>query len=51
MGDGHRPLLVHDKQVIDLLAANKIANMFVVDGGRPVAVAHIAELIQSGYVS
>ena len=38
-------------EVIDLLAANKIANLFVVERGRPVAVAHIAELIQSGYVS
>ena len=38
-------------EVIDLMAANKISNLFVVDGGRPAAVAHIAELIQSGYVS
>jgi len=37
--------------VVDLLAANKISNVFVVDDRRPVAIIHIAELMQAGYVS
>ena len=37
--------------VVDLLAANKIANLFVVQDSRPVAIVHIAELMQAGYVS
>ncbi len=37
--------------VVDLLAANKIANLFVVDDHRPVAIVHVAELMQAGYVS
>jgi arabinose-5-phosphate isomerase len=37
--------------VVDLLAANKIANIFVVDDNRPVAIVHIAELMQAGYVA
>lgn len=37
--------------VVDLLAANKIANLFVVEDGRPVAIVHIAELMQAGYVA
>lgn len=37
--------------VVDLLAANKIANLFVVEDDRPVAVVHVAELMQAGYVS
>ncbi len=37
--------------VVDLLAANKIANLFVLDQGRPVAIVHVAELMQAGYVS
>ncbi len=37
--------------VVDLLAANKIANLFVVDDRRPVAIVHVAELMQAGYVS
>ena len=36
---------------IDLLAANKIGNLFVVEAGRPIAIIHIAELIQAGYVA
>ena len=36
--------------VVDLLAANKIANLFVVENRRPVAIVHIAELMQAGYV-
>ena len=37
--------------VVDLLSANKIANLFVIENERPVAVIHIAELMQAGYVS
>jgi len=37
--------------VVDLLTANKISNLFVVESGRPVAIVHIAELMQAGYVS
>jgi len=37
--------------VVDLLAANKIANLFVVEDERPVAIVHIAELMQAGYVA
>ncbi|MFC5345700.1 SIS domain-containing protein [Brevundimonas staleyi] len=37
--------------VVDLLTANKISNLFVVRDGRPVAIVHIAELMQAGYVS
>ncbi len=37
--------------VVDLLAANKIANLFVVEEDRPVAIVHVAELMQAGYVS
>lgn len=36
--------------VIDLLAANKIANLFVVQDAKPVAIIHIAELMQAGYI-
>jgi arabinose-5-phosphate isomerase len=37
--------------VVDLLTANKISNLFVIDDGRPVAIIHIAELMQAGYVA
>ncbi len=37
--------------VVDLLAANKIANLFVIENDRPVAIVHVAELMQAGYVS
>lgn len=37
--------------VVDLLTANKIANLFVVEDRRPVAIVHIAELMQAGYVA
>jgi arabinose-5-phosphate isomerase len=37
--------------VVDLLAANKIANLFVVEERRPLAIVHIAELMQAGYVA
>jgi len=37
--------------VVDLLSANKIANLFVVDDNRPVAIIHVAELMQAGYIS
>lgn len=36
---------------VDLLSANKIATLFVVEDERPVAIVHIAELMQAGYVS
>ncbi len=37
--------------VVDLLSANKIANLFAVDDNRPVAIIHVAELMQAGYIS
>jgi arabinose-5-phosphate isomerase len=37
--------------VVDLLAANKIANLFVVEDDRPVAIVHVSELMQAGYVA
>ena len=37
--------------VVDLLTANKITNLFVVVNDRPVSIVHIAELMQAGYVS
>jgi arabinose-5-phosphate isomerase len=37
--------------VVDLLSANKIANLFVVEDGKPTAIVHIAELMQAGYVA
>lgn len=39
------------RDVVDLLTSNKISNLFVVENNRPVAVIHIAELMQAGYVS
>lgn len=38
-------------ELVDLLADNHISNLFVVEDGRPVAVAHIGELILGGYVA
>jgi arabinose-5-phosphate isomerase len=35
---------------IDLMTQNKIATLLVVEAGRPVAIVHIAELMQAGYV-
>ena len=50
-----QPITVEPDQrmsdVVDLLTANKIANLFVVEDDRPVAIVHIAELMQAGYVS
>ena len=37
--------------VVDLLTQNKISTLFVVQDQQPVAIIHIAELMQSGYVS
>ena len=37
--------------VVDLIVQNKISNLFVTVDGRPVAIVHIAELMQAGYVS
>ncbi|RZJ04321.1 MAG: KpsF/GutQ family sugar-phosphate isomerase [Brevundimonas sp.] len=36
---------------IDLMTQNKIATLLVVEDDRPLAVVHIAELMQAGYVS
>jgi arabinose-5-phosphate isomerase len=36
---------------IDLMTQNKIATLLVVEDQRPVAIVHIAELMQAGYVS
>ncbi|HZW15356.1 MAG TPA: KpsF/GutQ family sugar-phosphate isomerase [Brevundimonas sp.] len=36
---------------IDLMTQNKIATLLVVEDGRPLAIVHIAELMQAGYVS
>ena len=49
------PIIVDPNQrmsdVVDLLAANRIANLFVVEHNRPIAIIHIAELIQAGYIA
>ena len=37
--------------VIDLLTTHSIQSLLVVEDGRPVTVAHIAELMQAGYVT
>lgn len=37
--------------VVDLLTANKISNVFVVENRKPVAIVHIAELMQAGYIA
>ena len=37
--------------VVDLLTANRISNLFVVEDGRPRAIVHVAELMQAGYLS
>jgi len=37
--------------VVDLLTANRISNLFVVRDGRPQAIVHVAELMQAGYLS
>ncbi|KQW82720.1 KpsF/GutQ family sugar-phosphate isomerase [Brevundimonas sp. Root1279] len=36
---------------IDLMTQNKIATLLVVEDDRPMAIVHIAELMQAGYVS
>ena len=35
---------------LDLIAANKISSLLVVEAGFPIAIIHIADLIQAGYV-
>lgn len=35
---------------LDLIAANKISMLLVVDAGRPIGIIHIADLIQAGYI-
>lgn len=37
--------------VIDLLAVNRIANLLVMEDRRPIAIIHVAELMQAGYVT
>ena len=37
--------------VVDLLSANKISTLFVVEQHQPIAIVHIAELMQAGYVA
>lgn len=39
------------RDVVDLLTTNKISSLYVVEDNRPVAVIHLAELMQAGYVS
>jgi arabinose-5-phosphate isomerase len=36
---------------VDLMTQNRISSLLVVEAGRPVAIVHIAELMQAGYVS
>ena len=36
---------------VDLMTQNKIATLLVVEADRPIAIVHIAELMQAGYVS
>ena len=51
----HHPKVVSPDQrmsdVVDLLSANKIAILFVVENDRPVPIVHIAELMQAGYLN
>ena len=35
---------------IDLMTQNRIATLLVVEDERPLAIVHIAELMQAGYV-
>jgi arabinose-5-phosphate isomerase len=35
---------------VDLMTQNRIATLLVVEANRPVAIVHIAELMQAGYV-
>jgi arabinose-5-phosphate isomerase len=50
-----QPITVTPEQrmsdVVDLLTANRISNLFVIEDARPVAIVHVAELMQAGYVS
>lgn len=39
------------RDVVDLLSANKISTLLVVEDEKPVAIVHIAELMQAGYIS
>lgn len=39
------------RDVVDLLTANKISNLLVIEDDKPVAIIHIAELMQAGYVA
>ena len=48
------PITVSPEQrmsdVVDLLAANKIGTVIVVENDLPVAIVHVAELMQAGYI-
>ena len=50
-----KPITVEPDQrmrdVVDLLTANKISTLLVVENERPAAIIHVAELMQAGYVS
>ena len=37
--------------VVDLLTTHSVQSLLVVEDGRPLTVAHIAELMQAGYVT
>lgn len=39
------------RDVVDLLSANKISTLLVVENEKPVAIVHFAELMQAGYIS
>jgi arabinose-5-phosphate isomerase len=49
------PITIEPEQrmsdVVDLLTANKISTVFVLENERPTAIVHIAELMQAGYIS
>ncbi|MGA0545483.1 KpsF/GutQ family sugar-phosphate isomerase [Brevundimonas sp. VNH65] len=49
------PITAHPDQrmsdVVDMLTANKISNVFVVEDQRPTAIIHVAELMQAGYIA
>jgi arabinose-5-phosphate isomerase len=50
-----RPKTVHPdarmSDALDLMTQNRIATLLVVEDARPVAIMHVAELMQAGYVS
>lgn len=50
-----RPKTIHPDarmtDALDLMTQNRIATLLVVEDDRPVAIMHVAELMQAGYVS